>query len=43
MSFAPLSSRYESLLIENPAVIDKSYPAYWEDLKSAGFNVNLQP
>lgn len=43
MSFAPLSLRFGSLLIENPAVIDKSYPAYWEDLKSAGFSVNLQP
>ncbi|WP_317899285.1 3-phosphoshikimate 1-carboxyvinyltransferase [Aurantibacillus circumpalustris] len=43
MSFAPLASVFTGLCIENHSVVDKSYPAFWEDLKSVGFNVNLQP
>ncbi len=43
LSFAPLALVYKSLQIENPEVISKSYPLFWEDLKSVGFNVNLQP
>lgn len=42
MSFAPLACRYSSLILENPEVVSKSYPRFWEDLKSVGFNVNLQ-
>ncbi|MBD0404144.1 3-phosphoshikimate 1-carboxyvinyltransferase [Flammeovirga sp. EKP202] len=36
MAFAPLSILGE-LDIEEPGVVAKSYPSYWEDLKSAGF------
>ncbi|KXX67868.1 3-phosphoshikimate 1-carboxyvinyltransferase [Flammeovirga sp. SJP92] len=36
MAFAPLSMLGE-LDIEEPGVVAKSYPSYWEDLKSAGF------
>ena len=43
MSFAPLALVYSRIRIDDPAVVDKSYPGFWEDLKSAGFNVNLQP
>lgn len=43
MSFAPLALVCKTLQIEDPAVVDKSYPTFWQDLKSAGFNVNLQP
>jgi 3-phosphoshikimate 1-carboxyvinyltransferase len=43
MSFAPLALVLGHLNILNPAVVAKSYPAFWEDLKSAGFNVDLQP
>ncbi|MEO6302997.1 MAG: 3-phosphoshikimate 1-carboxyvinyltransferase [Bacteroidia bacterium] len=43
MSFAPLALLYKSLYIQNPEVVSKSYPLFWEDLKSVGFSVNLQP
>lgn len=37
MAFAPLAL-LGNLSIENPGVVDKSYPHYWEDLKTAGFS-----
>ncbi len=37
MAFAPLSIKFSSIRINNPEVVSKSYPTYWEDLKSAGF------
>lgn len=40
MSFAPLSL-IEKLQISDPAVVEKSYPGFWQDLKSAGFSVTL--
>lgn len=43
MSFAPLALLYKHLYIQNPDVVSKSYPLFWEDLKSVGFSVNLQP
>ncbi len=43
MSFAPLALLYKSIKIEDPSVVRKSYGSFWEDLKSVGFNVNLQP
>ena len=36
MAFAPLALR-ASLYIENAEVVSKSYPNFWEDLKSLGF------
>lgn len=36
MAFAPLALLGE-LSIEQPEVVDKSYPHFWEDLKTAGF------
>lgn len=38
MSFAPLAF-LAPVEIENPAVVSKSYPAFWEHLKQAGFLV----
>jgi 3-phosphoshikimate 1-carboxyvinyltransferase len=43
MSFAPMTLVLGHMNILNPEVVAKSYPTFWEDLKSAGFNVNLQP
>ena len=43
MSFAPLALMYKQLNIQSPEVVLKSYPLFWEDLKSVGFNVTLQP
>lgn len=42
MSFAPLVLVSGSLCINGAEVVAKSYPGFWEDLKSVGFNVNLQ-
>ena len=36
MSFAPLSLKIP-IFIENPKVVAKSYPKFWDDLKKAGF------
>ncbi len=41
MSFAPLAGVYHKILIQHPHVVSKSYPTFWEDLKTAGFSVNL--
>jgi 3-phosphoshikimate 1-carboxyvinyltransferase len=43
LSFAPLALVLKELDIEDAAVVNKSYPGFWEDLKSVGFSVNLQP
>ena len=32
MAFAPAALYHEELTIENPEVVTKSYPGYWEDL-----------
>ena len=39
LSFAPASLCIEGLSINNPQVVTKSYPHFWEDIKSAGFEV----
>lgn len=38
MAFAPLAF-YGALEIEHPAVVGKSYPAFWADLSQLGFDV----
>ena len=37
MAFAVLAMKFDSIIIENPEVVKKSYPGFWEDLKSVGF------
>ena len=37
MAFAPASLVLPSIEINNPQVVSKSYPRYWEDLLQAGF------
>ncbi|WP_443943739.1 3-phosphoshikimate 1-carboxyvinyltransferase [Pedobacter sp. AW1-32] len=39
MAFAPLALFVNELEIEEPNVVEKSYPFFWEDLKKAGFDV----
>jgi 3-phosphoshikimate 1-carboxyvinyltransferase len=39
MSFAPLALK-TSIIIEEAEVVIKSYPTFWEDLKSIGFNIS---
>lgn len=38
MAFAPLAIKFP-IKIENAEVVNKSYPNFWNDLKSVGFNV----
>ena len=39
LSFAPAAFRLPQLQINNPQVVSKSYPKFWENLKAAGFVV----
>ncbi len=39
MAFAPAAMRFPGLQIEDPGVVSKSYPNFWDDLKSVGFVV----
>lgn len=39
MAFAPLALIYGSIRLENPSVVKKSYPEFWEDLTKTGFIV----
>jgi len=39
MSFAPLGLLGE-IRIEDPEVVDKSYPGFWGDLVKAGFKIS---
>ncbi len=39
MAFAPLALVLPSLIIDDPMVVTKSYPMFWEDLKSLGFKI----
>jgi len=38
MAFAPAAFVLGSIDINNPEVVSKSYPNYWEDLKQTGVN-----
>ena len=38
MSFAPLAM-INTIKIEDPLVVEKSYPEFWEDLKKLGFEI----
>ncbi|MDX2171737.1 MAG: 3-phosphoshikimate 1-carboxyvinyltransferase [Bacteroidota bacterium] len=38
MSFAPLALICDSIRIQHPEVVEKSYPNFWKDLKSVGIN-----
>jgi 3-phosphoshikimate 1-carboxyvinyltransferase len=42
MTFAPLSMKLGAIRIENPDVVSKSYPQYWEHLSSLGFEIVLE-
>jgi 3-phosphoshikimate 1-carboxyvinyltransferase len=40
MSFAPLALKKGSIQIENPEVVTKSYPRFWQDIERVGFTLN---
>lgn len=37
MAFAPAALKLKNIRINNPQVVSKSYPGFWNDLKKAGF------
>lgn len=39
LSFAPFALTGKAILINDPMVITKSYPGFWNDLKSVGFKI----
>jgi 3-phosphoshikimate 1-carboxyvinyltransferase len=39
MAFAPASLVLGSLKIKDAGVVSKSYPLFWDDLKSVGFEL----
>jgi len=42
MAFAPLALLINALEIEDAQVVEKSYPAFWKDLESVGFVVEVK-
>ncbi len=42
MAFAPAAIRFPGLTIENPDVIGKSFPCYWEMLRGLGFSIEAK-
>ena len=39
MAFAPVALKDDSIVINNPHVVSKSYPHYWDDLQSVNFEI----
>ena len=39
LAFAPFVQKMDGLVINNPQVVTKSYPHFWDDLRQAGFEV----
>jgi len=42
MAFAPFALVFRKITIENPQVVEKSYPGFWRDLERVGFE-NIPP
>ncbi|RPH28638.1 MAG: hypothetical protein EHM93_18590 [Bacteroidales bacterium] len=40
MAFAPIAITGIPVVIENPNLVSKSYPSYWDDFKKVGFSVD---
>jgi 3-phosphoshikimate 1-carboxyvinyltransferase len=41
MAFAPAAILFPGLIIEDPDVVKKSYPGFWNDLQNVGFNIKV--
>lgn len=39
MAFAPLALKMDYIDIENPSVVEKSFPAFWTELQNMGFSI----
>jgi 3-phosphoshikimate 1-carboxyvinyltransferase len=42
LAFTPFALKRQGLLINNPLVVSKSYPKFWEDIKGAGFRISKE-
>ena len=42
LAFAPYALKSGSIIINNPQVVTKSYPAFWVSLAEAGFKVEVR-
>lgn len=42
MAFAPAAFILPGIQINHPEVVSKSYPSFWDDMKSAGFDIREQ-
>ena len=42
MAFAPAALKFKGLHVVEPEVVSKSYPRFWDDLRSAGFEITPQ-
>jgi 3-phosphoshikimate 1-carboxyvinyltransferase len=40
LAFAPAAIKIKNLVINDALVVTKSYPHFWEDLDSVGFEIN---
>jgi len=40
LAFAPLALKFGSITINDPNVVTKSYPHFWDDLRHAGFAID---
>ncbi|MDA3852999.1 MAG: 3-phosphoshikimate 1-carboxyvinyltransferase [Bacteroidales bacterium] len=40
LAFAPTAILHPNISIEEPEVVSKSYPGYWDDMKRIGFKIN---
>lgn len=39
LSFVPMAMKFGEVVIEDPEVVTKSYPGFWEDVQSLGFKI----
>lgn len=42
MAFAPAAMKLGSISINNPQVVSKSYPTFWDDIHNAGFSIEQE-
>lgn len=42
LAFTPFALKRQGVLINNPLVVSKSYPKFWEDIKGAGFRISKE-
>ena len=41
LAFAPLAIKFPGIIINNPQVVTKSYPHFWDGLANAGFEIEV--